>query len=297
MVKHGSKATTSHKKVIDLLSLWRHKDAPTATGGAPTAGANPPSDGSPSTGSSSERKPARETRRPPINELETPLELAERLGLRFRNILLLSRALTHRSFLNEHNNAVEDNERLEFLGDAILDFVVGAWLYNRYPEMPEGDLTRMRSLLVYTEQLANFARKIGLGSALRLGKGEMQAGGRERPALLCDAFEAVVGAIYLDQGIDAVREFISPMLETAAEEVLASHNIEDPKSLFQEWAQSQGHPTPHYITRATTGPDHSKIFEVDVIVGANVFGSGSGSSKQAAAKAAARDALARLRMP
>ena len=130
--------------------------------------------------------------------IETPQEFARRLGLHFKDVMLLSRALTHRSYLNEHSEALEDNERLEFLGDAVLDFVVGAWLYNRYPEMPEGDLTRMRSALVYTEQLANFGRIIGLGVAMRLGKGESQAGGRERSALLCDTFEALIGAIYLD---------------------------------------------------------------------------------------------------
>ncbi len=116
--------------------------------------------------------------------LEAPADFARRLGLPFGDVLLLSRALTHRSYLNEHSEALEDNERLEFLGDAVLDFVVGAWLYNRYPEMPEGDLTRMRSALVYTEQLAVFGRMIDLGGAMRLGRGEAQAGGRERSALL-----------------------------------------------------------------------------------------------------------------
>jgi|UniRef100_A0A7C4KI61 ribonuclease-3 len=230
------------------------------------------------------------------NHVESPQEFAKRVGLHFNDWMLLSRALTHRSYLNEHAEALEDNERLEFLGDAILDFIVGAWLYNRYPEMPEGDLTRMRSALVYTEQLAEFARQIGLGAAMRLGKGESQAGGRDRPALLCDTFEALIGAIYLDQGIDAVREFIAPMLEEASDRILATHSIEDPKSLLQEWAQSQGFQAPHYITRNAYGPDHSKVFEVEVIVNGELFGRGTGHSKQAAAKAAARDALERLGM-
>jgi len=227
---------------------------------------------------------------------ESPVRLAQRLGLTFHNITLLGRALTHRSYLNEHTEALEDNERLEFLGDAILDFVVGAWLYNRYPEMPEGDLTRMRSSLVYTEQLANFARELGLGRAMRMGRGEVQAGGRDRAALLCDTFEAIIGAIYLDKGLDAVSAFISPMMERAADHILATHGIEDPKSLFQEWAQSNGHQTPQYVTRSAVGPDHSKIFEVDVMLENQVYGSGSGSSKQAAAKGAARDALKRVGM-
>lgn len=225
---------------------------------------------------------------------ESPQELAHRLGLPFKNWLLLSRALTHRSYLNEHPEALEDNERLEFLGDAVLDFVVGAWLYNRYPEMPEGDLTRMRSALVHTEQLAEFAREVGLGSALRLGRGELQGGGRERDALLCDAFEAVIGALYLDSGLDGVYQFITPMLDETAEDALINHRVEDPKSLFQEWAQAQGFAAPSYITRNAVGPDHSKEFEVDVLVNGEVYGSGRGHSKQLAAKAAAHDALQRL---
>lgn len=228
--------------------------------------------------------------------LETPQELSRRLGLGFFDILLLSRALTHRSYMNEHLEALEDNERLEFLGDAVLDFVVGAWLYNRYPEMPEGDLTRMRSALVHTEQLAEFGRQIRLGNAMRLGRGESQGGGRSRSALLCDCFEAVVGAIYLDQGIEAVRGFMNRLLEDASDDILANRKNEDPKSLFQEWAQSQGHGAPHYLTRNAFGPDHSKIFEVDVEINGEIMGKGSGHSKQAAAKAAAVDALRKLGM-
>jgi ribonuclease-3 len=226
--------------------------------------------------------------------IENPQDLSKRLNLDFRDTLLLSRALTHRSYLNEHLDALEDNERLEFLGDAVLDFVVGAWLYNRYPEMPEGDLTRMRSALVHTEQLAEFARALKLGRAMRLGRGESQGGGRDRDALLCDTFEALIGALYIDNGIDAVRTFISPLLDAASDEILANRLNEDPKSLFQEWAQSQGYATPRYNTRNATGPDHSKEFSVDVEINGEVFGSGKGHSKQAAAKMAAQDALNQL---
>ena len=226
--------------------------------------------------------------------VETPQELASRLKLKFNDWLLLSRALTHRSFLNEHNEALEDNERLEFLGDAVLDFVVGAWLYNRYPEMPEGDLTRMRSALVHTQRLASFARQVQLGNAMRLGRGEAQGGGRDRDALLCDTFEAVIGALYLDQGLTAVDSFLVPLLLEAEEDVFVNHRTEDPKSVFQEWAQGQGYPAPQYITRNTSGPDHSKMFEVDVVIGNEVYGTGNGSSKQAATKTAAADALNKL---
>lgn len=229
-----------------------------------------------------------------LTDIESPQELAKRLGLPFQDLMLLGRALTHRSYLNEHPEALEDNERLEFLGDAVLDFVVGAWLYNRYPEMPEGDLTRMRSALVHTEQLAEFAQKISLGGAMRLGRGEVQGGGRERPALLCDTFEALIGALYLHSGIDAVRDFIAPLLEEASDDILAHRKNEDPKSQFQEWAQGQGYATPQYVTRSATGPDHSKLFEVEVLVSGQVFGRGKGHSKQAAAKAAAQNALREL---
>lgn len=225
---------------------------------------------------------------------ESPAELAERLNLNFKDLLLLSRALTHRSYLNEHSEALEDNERLEYLGDAVLDFIVGVWLYHQYPEMAEGDLTRMRSALVHTEQLAVFARKVNLGDAMRLGRGEVQAGGRRRSALLCDTFEAVVGALYLDSGIESVNAFMHPLLAEAADDILINHKNEDPKSLLQEWAQSQGYQAPLYNTRSALGPDHSKIFELEVVIAGTVYGTGSGPSKSSAAKAAAKAALQRL---
>lgn len=226
-----------------------------------------------------------------IPEGESPQELAWRLNLPIKDNLLLSRALTHRSYLNEHPEALEDNERLEFLGDAVLDFLVGAWLYNHFPEMAEGDLTRLRSALVRTEQLAEFAQQINLGAAMRLGRGEAEGGGRERLALLCATFESLVGALFLDGGIDAVSIFVEPMLQEAASSILAARREQDPKSLFQEWIQSQGYGPPLYRTIATTGPDHAKSFEVEVLVNGQSFGRGYGHSKQAAAKAAARDAL------
>lgn len=226
-----------------------------------------------------------------VQEMESPEEFNHRLNLGITDILLLSRALTHRSYLNEHPEALEDNERLEFLGDAVLDFMVGAWLYNRYPDMLEGELTRMRSALVHTEQLAEFALQIDLGRAMRLGKGESQAGGKSRPALLCDTFEAVVGALYLDQNIEGVLRFISPFLLNSAEDILINHKDEDPKSKLQEWAQGKGYVTPQYVTCNSSGPDHSKVFEVEVVINGQVIAKGSGHSKQAATKAAATNAL------
>lgn len=226
--------------------------------------------------------------------LETPEAFAKRIGLPVNNWLLLSRALTHRSYLNEHPEALEDNERLEFLGDAVLDFLVGAWLYNHFPEMSEGHLTRLRSALVRTEQLAEFARQIDLGDAMRLGRGEGRAGGREREALLCGTFEALIGAIYIDAGLDAVRNFIEMKLETASQLILSKRKDQDPKSILQELVQSHGYPPPQYRTISTSGPEHDKTFEVEVLVNGGVCGRGSGHSKRTAAKAAALKALDNL---
>jgi ribonuclease-3 len=222
---------------------------------------------------------------------ESPQDLACRISLKFVNIELLTRALTHRSYINEHKEALGDNERLEFLGDAVLDFLVGAWLYNHYPEMAEGQLTRMRAALVGNQQLADFARAIDLGSAMRLGRGEDENGGRDRQALLGATFEALVGALYLDQGIQAVRRFVGPMLELAAEQIIDVHGDHDAKSQLQEWSQSQGYGPPIYQTISDSGPDHDKSFELEVIINGQTYGQGKGHSKQEAAKAAAKATL------
>lgn len=229
----------------------------------------------------------------PLGE-ETPQELKTRLNLPIKDLLLLCRALTHRSYLNEHPEALEDNERLEFLGDAVLDFTVGAWLYQHFPEMAEGDLTRMRSALVHTERLAAFARQIDLGRAIRLGRGEVQAGGQDKDALLCDTFEALIGAIYLSAGIEETQRFMAPFCRQAADVAIANNSLDDPKSLFQQWAQARGLATPLYATRHISGPDHARTFEIDVLVDGRVYGTGIGHSKQSATKLAAQDALDNL---
>ncbi|HPH96910.1 MAG TPA: ribonuclease III [Anaerolineaceae bacterium] len=231
-----------------------------------------------------------------METIESPEDLVRRLNLPITDILLISRAVTHRSYLNEHKEALEDNERLEFLGDAVLDFVTGAWLYHHFPEMAEGDLTRMRSALVDTPQLASFARKLELGNALRIGRGELQTGGRDRTPLLCDAFEALVGAIYLSSGIEAVEKFFHPLCEKAAIEILDSHKHEDPKGLLQEWAQAQSFQPPNYILIGDSGPDHEKVFEIEVRVNGEAIGRGFGRSKQAATKQAAMNALEHLNL-
>lgn len=229
-----------------------------------------------------------------LAETESAADLASRLGLQISNLHLLVRALTHRSFVNENPNALEDNERLEFLGDAVLDFVVGAWVYNHYPEMPEGDLTRMRSALVRTNTLAKFARHLDLGPALRLGRGELASGGRQRDNLLCATFEAVIGAMYLDAGIPAVEAFMESLLAETSNKVIGHVEQYDPKSTLQEWAQANKLGTPHYLTTGTSGPDHARVFTVEVQLDGKAYGEGEGPSKQVAAQAAAQAALESL---
>jgi ribonuclease-3 len=222
---------------------------------------------------------------------ESPAALAQRLRLPFTNLLLLTRALTHRSYINEHAEALEDNERLEFLGDAVLDFISGAWLYNHFPEMSEGELTRMRSALVCTEQLACFARDLGLGAAMRLGRGEIQAGGRQRDALLCATFEALIGAIYLQTDVNVVQTFVHPLLESAQKKLAFQMDFQDPKSRLQEWSQAQKLGIPKYRVVQIDGPDHARTFEVEVQIDGRLYGTGIGHSKQIAERAAAETAL------
>ncbi|MBI5669334.1 MAG: ribonuclease III [Chloroflexi bacterium] len=218
-------------------------------------------------------------------------EFQEQMGVEFGNPNLLQQALTHRSYINEHGEAEGDNERLEFLGDAVLDFLVGEILFQRFPNMPEGQLTRLRAALVRTESLAQLARQMRLGESLRMGKGEEVSGGRERINNLCGAFEAVTGALYLDQGLDAVRAFILPRLESLIDQVLEEAIDKDARSRLQEWSQATLNKTPAYRTVSATGPDHEKEFVVEVLIGDKVVGRGVGRSKQIAAQAAARDAM------
>jgi ribonuclease-3 len=228
----------------------------------------------------------------PGRDLEPASDLSRRLGLPFSNLSLLTRALTHRSYVNENPKSTEDNERLEFLGDAVLDFIVGAWVYHRFPEMPEGELTRIRSALVRNDQLAKFARMLNLGAAFRLGRGESMSGGHYRDGLLGSLFEAVVGALYIDSGLGVVEAFVTPLLEEARESILT--RIHDPKSRLQEWVQAQKMAAPRYKTIATAGPDHAKVFEVEVEVGGQVVGRGGGTSKHLAEHDAAQDAIHNL---
>lgn len=215
-------------------------------------------------------------------------------GLKFKDQSLLVRALTHRSYINENPDAIEDNERLEFLGDAALDYLSASWLYHRFPEMDEGQLTRLRSALVRTEQLARFAQEIRLGQVMLLGRGEELSGGRGRPALLCGGFEALVGAMCIDAGLDKVREFMQPRFGSAVGRIVEDENLFDPRSMLQIQTQAQLGETPIYRTVDSTGPDHERVFQVEVLFGGRRQGVGLGASKQQAAMRAAAAALRKL---
>lgn len=214
----------------------------------------------------------------------------------FQNSALFQQAMTHKSYAREHPTAQGDNERLEFLGDAILTFLCGEFLFARYPDRPEGELTPLRASLVDATQLGKFAKQLAVGKHLRLGRGVEGSGGRQNPRLLSSAFEALVGAYFLDQRsqIDPVRNFVFPLFESVVD-VLAdpAHNINE-KSKLQEWSLAQSGPIPIYEIVAESGPDHAKEFVAEVYIGSEICGQGNGRRKQDAEKAAARDALRRL---
>lgn len=221
----------------------------------------------------------------------TPLIDTLQLPAPIKDEGLLLRALTHRSWINEHAEESADNERLEFLGDAVLDLVVGAYLFKRFPEMQEGELTSLRAALVRSETFAEFSRELGINAHLRLGYGEDEHGGRDKTATLCAAFEAVIGALYLQQGIDAITPLVERLIEPTLKVVLEQSLHKDAKSEFQVYAQAELGTTPTYEVIAAVGPDHAKQFTVQVIINGENWGEGSGSSKRRAAQEAAKIAL------
>jgi len=217
------------------------------------------------------------------------------LGVQFNHPNLLQSALTHRSYVHEHyQSLLQPNERLEFLGDSVLNFLTAQFLYHAFPDQGEGQLTAMRAALVRTATLARFARQLGIGSYLKLGKGEEHSGGRDRENLLADAFEAVLAAIYLDQGMDTAQQFLLPLLVAERERLAADGLHLDDKSRLQERIQSERNVTPRYRTVSAEGPDHHRTFTIEVYAGDEQLGVGVGNSKQAAAQAAARAALHHL---
>lgn len=229
-----------------------------------------------------------------ITETLPPFEKI--LGIQFNNADLLTQALTHRSFVNEYDGEGEvlDNERMEFLGDAILDVIVADMLFKKFPDVSEGELTQLRAALVKTESLALLATNFNLGMYLRIGHGEESSGGRERQNNLCRGFEAVIGAMYLDSDIKTVEGFILPSLNELLDYVL-EHNLHiDARSELQERIQASLRITPSYRVAGADGPDHAKEFHVEVTIGETIIGTGIGTSKRSAAQEAARAALQHL---
>jgi len=217
---------------------------------------------------------------------------AKQLGLSFNNLDLLIEALTHRSYLNEHREYTgSHNERLEFLGDAVLELAATDFLFKKFPAKPEGELTAYRAALVNTVSLAESAQLLGINDYLLLSKGESKDTGRARDVILADAFEAIIGAIYLDQGFTPAEAFIAKNLYGKIDEVIAKRSYQDAKSRFQELAQEKRGVTPNYETLSEVGPDHNKHFTVGVFIGASEIARGEGASKQEAEQSAAQNAL------
>jgi ribonuclease-3 len=215
-------------------------------------------------------------------------QLQKLLDTKYKNPELLSLALIHRSYLNENRSrGLVSNERLEFLGDAVLELWTTEKLYHLFPLLPEGDLTNLRSLIVCTESLANVANNINLGQFIQLSRGEESHGGRQNQSILADALESVIGSVYLDQGSKAVDKLLNFLLHDQIDQVSKQKIFKDPKSMFQEIAQSKRGLTPHYETIKETGPDHQKIFEVAAYIGTDLIAQGKGNSKQKAEESAA----------
>lgn len=225
-------------------------------------------------------------------------QLIERIGVPINNPQLIKAAVTHRSFRNERHLEpdLESNERLEFLGDAILSFCATRLIFQRFPTFSEGQMTEIRAALVRASALADLARSFDLGAFLRLSRGEESSGARTREALLADTFEALLGAIFLDGGLAAVEQFLLPLLEQRLEGV-DPNDLLDARSVLQERVQSERGITPRYTTIATRGPEHRRAYTVAVYAGEQLLGVGEGLGKQAAAQVAARVALAHLKHP
>lgn len=214
------------------------------------------------------------------------------LGVSFKDRRYLLTAMTHRSYLNEHRDATQDhNERLEFLGDAVLELVITDYLFSKYPEKPEGELTAIRAALVNTNSIADAALQCGFSNFLLLSKGEAKDTGRARMYILANAFEAVVGALYLDQGYNAARDFIDRQLFSRTETIVEKRLWQDAKSRFQELAQDHSGVTPTYETLNQTGPDHDRTFTVGVYIGNEKIAEGQGRAKQEAEQQAAEKAI------
>lgn len=218
-------------------------------------------------------------------------ELQQDIHITFHDQHLLKQAFAHRSYLNESSEFKESNERIEFLGDAILSFVTSHYLYTTYPQFPEGILTNIRSTLVKTKTLSTVAKELKLGELLLLSHGEESSGGRQNESLLADCFEALLGAIFLDQGIEVARTFLLKVLLVKSEDIIQNKSYVDYKSLLQELVQEHTKLSPTYKVTKSEGPDHNKTFWVEVFIEDASLGEGKGKSKQEAEQQAASAAL------
>jgi len=213
---------------------------------------------------------------------------------KFKNPSNLTTAFTHRSYLNEAGRHIESNERLEFLGDSILSYVTSSYLFNTYPQKNEGELTNIRSILTNTETLYSVAKDLNIGKSLRLSRGEEQNKGRENKMILANTVEAIIGGLFVDQGIEAAKKFIEDIIISQKEKIIAVQGLKDPKSALQEKLQENYPNPPTYTIVAESGPDHAKEYVVEVAIEGKSLARGKGSSKQVAEKKAAARALIEL---
>ena len=223
------------------------------------------------------------------------VRLSGQIGVSFHDLSLLDEALTHPSYTNEKKDAITHNERLEFLGDAVLELASSTYLYARFPVCTEGELTKMRASLVQSETLARLARQLDLGSYLRLGRGELLGGGADRQNNLENAFEAVIGAVYLDRGWETAQDYVARQLASEATLVRRSHVSHDYKTALQEQIQQKRHASIAYELIGETGPDHDKRFTTRVLIAGQAMGEGTGRSKKEAEQQAAAAALHRIK--
>ncbi|AGB41359.1 ribonuclease III [Halobacteroides halobius DSM 5150] len=227
---------------------------------------------------------------------EVLIELQQEIEVQFSDLKLLEKAITHKSYANEKQELkIKDNERLEFLGDSVLDLIISRYIFLNYPDHPEGELAKIRSVVVSAPILAEKAREIELGKYMLLGKGEEMTGGRKRDSILADGFEAVVGSIYLDQGLEASQEFILDLLVPNIKEVEQGSYVRDYKTLLQELIQKDSNLRPDYKVVEEKGPDHNKRFTVEVIFDQEILGVGVGFSKKEAEQKAAKKAIAKVK--
>ncbi|MBE7027863.1 MAG: ribonuclease III [Ruminococcaceae bacterium] len=221
-------------------------------------------------------------------------EFEEIIGYKFEKIHLLETALTHSSYANEKRKNSTCNERLEFLGDSVLSLITSRYLFENYKNLPEGELTKVRAQIVCERSLFSCAQNIELGNFIMLGKGEEMTGGRTRPSILADAFEALIAAIYLDSGLERTREWLLSQLYDTIQLSVSGRSFKDYKTMLQEKVQASGETDINYALTGQSGPDHKKVFTIEVLIGGKIYGSGEGSSKKNAEQNAAKSALERF---